>query len=66
MLHVKNLLTLLEFSFRKHCLQGYFCCHTLDHLNCQLIVGNATIYYCSFSTFVGIYCFSKRQWNILS
>ena len=50
MIHVKNLLTLLGFSFHKHCSLYYFRCHSLAHLNFQLIVGNTTVFNGGLST----------------
>ena len=60
MIHVKNILTLLGFSFRKHCSLVYFCCFPLDCIHYQLIVRNATICSGGLSTLVGIYSFCKK------
>ena len=57
MLHFKNLLTLLGFSYRKHCLLGYFCCCPLVRIYSQLIVVDTTIYSGGLPNLVVLYLF---------
>ena len=40
------------YVLQKHCSQGDFHRHLLDHLHYQMIVGNTTIYYSDISTLI--------------
>ena len=64
--HIKILLTIFGFSYRKYCSLDYFCCYPLVHLHFQLILGNTKIYYGGFSNLVVLYMFCKSRWHLLS